>query len=265
MAQEETISYMGTNFSVLTPYLSGSYMLQLHLDSFRKFHPNAEILISAFNDEAQDLAEVYGAKYVAEPLRYFDAVKAMISRATNDIVVICDHDTVLLNSLDKYVDMLASDKVDLVSIEENIKHPWADTWMRYAPGFTDMTFFMYDKRKIPSKWPEFDHRECHRLYPSHTTHEGHYGLCRALQRHFYLRPWHTDKYGMGNLLKDGETDVLWHQWYGSYRVRPITEKGDRVYKYGGKEYLKKAEEAFLADYPDKLEFNNIRPAYVDNG
>ena len=38
-------------------------------------------------------------------------------------------------------------------------------------------------------------------------------------RHHYLQPFHAPRYGLGNLLKDGDAPVAWHQWYGSYRTR----------------------------------------------
>ena len=81
-----------------------------------------------------------------------------------------------------------------------------------------------------------------------------YGIGQRLTRHHYLRPYHAHKYGLGNLLKDGETPVAWHQWYGSYRTR-LREATDTY------SIAMAGERAFLADFP-QLSLDDLSPAWA---
>ena len=70
---------------------------------------------------------------------------------------------------------------------------------------------------------------------------------------------------MGNILMDGNTAVLWHQWYGSYRTRLAGPTVDRnVFKPAELVALetlaKEGEAAFLADYP-ALDLSSMMPAW----
>ena len=259
MAIEEIIQHMDISF--LTPFLNGNDMMRIHLSSIRKYFPDSPILImSMHNDGMDDFKKEFNIEYWVDPGKwYVDAMKDLYEKCKTDLICISDHDIVLLDDIHYLIDGVGKEW-DLVGIEERIHHPWADTWMRYAPGYMDMTFMIFNLKEFKDKFGidkiKFDGDD-----DGHTTHEYHYGICQRLSRHKYLLPYHTEKYGMGNLIKDGDKNILWHQWYGSYRVRPITAESDRVYHFGGKGYLEKAEAEFLKDYPN-LELN-LRPAYDD--
>ena len=74
--------------------------------------------------------------------------------------------------------------------------------------------------------------------------------------HHYLKPFHAARYGLGNLLKDGEAPVLWHQWYGSYRTR----LGELPAEAPLQSIVEAGEQAFLADYPN-LDLSRLSPAW----
>lgn len=257
---------MNNQITFLTPYLNGEDMMKIHLSSIRKYFPNSPILISksgGHEDEMLRHKEEFGIQYWMDEKFYVESMNALYTRVETDLVCICDHDFVLLDDISYLIDGVGED-YDIVGIEERIHHPWADTWMRHAPGYMDMTFMIFNLKDFVSKYGydgiRIDKKK--EDLPGHTTHEYHYGLCEKLPRHKYLRPYHTEKYGMGNLLKDGDKNIGWHQWYGSYRIRPITAESDRVFHFGGKEYLRGAEEAFLADYPN-IDITNIRSAFYE--
>ena len=90
--------------------------------------------------------------------------------------------------------------------------------------------------------------------------EFHYGICEKLTEHKYLMPYHTAKYGFGNLLCDGGLPLAWHQWYGSYRRRPLTASDLGMPIEQGLPALTQAERAFLEDYPN-LDLTSLRPAW----
>ena len=63
-------------------------------------------------------------------------------------------------------------------------------------------------------------------------------------------------------MKDGETAVLWHQWYGSYRTRLVGAEPE-AYEPGVSETIavvERGEKAFVADYPN-LDLSDLTPAW----
>ncbi|MGQ0522459.1 MAG: hypothetical protein ACT4P8_02225, partial [Betaproteobacteria bacterium] len=131
-------------------------------------------------------------------------------------------------------------------------------WMRLAPGYMDATFLMFNLRSFGEKWRLNGIRA---KQPHPPDFECHYGICEKLTRHKYLRPHHTRRYGVGNVLKDGETAVLWHQWFGAYRVR--LQGPDAAGLPGAAdlaEVVRTGEEAFLKEYP-ALDLSELRPAW----
>lgn len=254
---------MGTSpISFLTPYWSGADMMRLHLASIRRFYPEAPILVSKRDGGASELA-AYRREFRIdgwiEECGYTNAYLRLLARCDTRYACIADHDTVLLASLDPLMATLAEGQCDLVGIEERIRLPgssaggWpgADGWLRFAPGCTAANFLLID-------WQAFKARfGLGGVFGTPVAGARHfdfdYGIGQRLARHRYLRPYHSPKYGLGNLLKDGEVPVVWHQWYGSYRTR-LRESPD-VYAIAAS-----GERAFIADYPN-LDLANLRPAW----
>jgi hypothetical protein len=248
------------NISFVTPYLSGTKWLELHLSSIRKFHPHAEIVISAPDNSVKRMVEQFGGRYFANNTEYWQAVEFLFRTATHDTVVLCDCDTVLFSGVDHLVDKLAD--FDFICIEERIRHAGKNRWFRYAPGFVDWNFFMVSQDNARAKilsWPKL---------PSYTpssnnqNNEEHYATCQLLPKHYYLRPYTTTKYGLGNLIRDGDKNILWHQWFGSWEKRAsfISEREREDNPYKNMSELIAAESRFLADYP-QLDFSQIKKAF----
>ena len=248
--------------SFITPFLSGKRMLETHLSSIREFHPNDEILISAMDDSGKDISAKYNAVYSIDNLDYYNAVWSMVDKASNDTLLICDHDTVFFNNVQYLADKLSN--YDLISIEERIRNPYTNTWERFAPGYADMSFFMVSNSNVKSKVPEwpgyppFDFNK-----PDNQNMEPHYGLCDALSKHYYLKPFHIDKYKLGNLIRDGNKEICWHQWFGSYDKRGtfFSDKPGAMTPYDTLQDLIDTENLFLDDYPN-IEFSEAKPVLI---
>ncbi len=257
--------------SFLTPYWSGREMMRVHLRSFRAFFPTAPILISkkgGDREEMEDHRTTFGVRYWMEDCNYMDALLRLLSRCESDYVCITDHDTVLLGDPAPLLEGLARGRWDLVGIEERIRdHPAIDRsrlcpeykgWMRLAPGYMDATFLMFNLRSFLRRWGL---KGVQANQPCPADYEFHYGICEKLTQHKYLLPFHTQRYGIGNVLKDGDAVVLWHQWYGAYRARL---RGPEADVHPGTDYLaavvSAGEEAFLDDYP-ALDLSNLVPAW----
>ena len=259
--------------SFLTPYWSGREMMRLHLDSIRRFYPAAPILVSrrgGGREEMEAHRAEFGIEYWLEDCDYIDSLLRLLERCATELVGVLDHDTVLLSSLDSLLDDVRERRYDLVGIEERIReapgvdwvriHPENNGWLRFAPGLIACNFILFNWREFRQRWGL---RGVRGKRPSGSKDfEYDYGVSQRLKRHKYLLPFHTRKYGLGNLLKDGETPILWHQWYGSHGTRLESGQPDgRLPQVQAMlSMIEAAERAFLADYPN-LDLKELIPAW----
>jgi hypothetical protein len=256
--------------SFLTPYWSGREMMRIHLASIRRFHPAAPILISkrgGGGGEMEAYRREFGIQYRLEDCEYVDAYLRLLERCETRFACILDHDTLLLASLDPFLKGLDEGGYDLVGIEERIRlpqclgtEPWpqSDGWLRFAPGCTASNFILFDWQEFKGRWGM---RGVKGKRPPGTRHfEFYYGIGQRLMRPRYLTPFHARKYGIGNLLKDGDTPIVWHQWYGSYRTRLVS--GAQAGNGDGAVYpvAEAGERAVIEDYP-ALDFTGLSPAW----
>jgi len=248
-------------------------MMRIHLGSIRQFHPAAPILVSKKGDDREEMEGYrleFGIRYWLEDCSYVDALLRLLGRCETEYVCIVDHDAVLLSSLDPLLGGLQEDRYDLVGIEERILEPpgtdWKrlgrnfNGWWRFAPGFTGLNFAIFNLRQFVLKWGLRGIRR--NTIRGTWNSEYYYGICQKLKRHKYLLPYHIGKYGVGNLLKDGDTAVAWHQWYGSHRTR-LQGAEYEASQPGVRETIavvERGEHTFLADYPH-LDFSDPSPAW----
>jgi len=236
-------------------------MMRIHLGSIRQFYPEAPILVSKRGDAQEEMESYrleFGVRSWLEDCSYEGALTRLFERCETEYACVLDHDTILLSSLDPLLDGLRRGHYDVVGIEDRIQVPNHGVWLRYAPGYMDASFLMFN-------WREFKHRwGLHGVgweEPPGTAHdEFHYGICQKLKRHKYLLPFHTRKYGIGNLVKDGETPILWHQWYGAYRSRSGHDSAWGSALSERIATVKNGEATFLADYPN-LDLADLTPAW----
>jgi hypothetical protein len=252
--------------SFLTPYWSGAEMMRLHLSSIRQFHPRAPILVSkrgsagAMQDEMPRLHREFDVRYWIEDCGYTDAYLRLLQRCPTRFVCIIDHDAVLLSSIEPLVARVADGEADLVGVEERIRvpdsmaaGPWPGGWLRYAPGCAASNFLIFDWKSFSARWG------LRGVFGAPIAGAYHfdfdYGIGQRLARHHYLKPFHAQRYGLGNLLKDGDAPVAWHQWYGSFRTRLDTPGDQSVHAIAAR-----GEEAFVRDYPN-LALDPLSPAW----
>jgi len=252
--------------SFLTPYWSGAEMMRIHLASLRRFYPEAPILVSKRGQDAAEMAAYrrdYGVRYWVEDCGYTTAYLRLLQRCQTRLACVLDHDTVLLSPIDALVARVADGRAGLVGIEERIRLPrqmtrdaWPglDGWLRFAPGCTASNFLIFDWQAFASRWglrgifgtPQ----------PGARHFDFDYGIGQRLEAHHYLKPFHAPRYGLGNLLKDGDTPVLWHQWYGSYRTRLGAVTSEAALQA----IAEAGEQAFLSEYPN-LDLSGVSPAW----
>jgi len=267
-------SPLGDVLSFVTPYWSGHAMMRIHLQSIRRFFPTAPILVSKKGGGYEEMEEYrtdFRIQYWIEECNYSDALLGLLGRCETEYVCILDHDTVLLADPTYLLVGLVDRRWDMVGIEERIRdHPaingarlWPQNrgWMRLAPGYTDATLLMFNFREFMRRWGL---RGLRPKKPFPTDYEFHYGICEKHTQHKYLLPFHTPRYGIGNVLKDDDIAVLWHQWFGAYRTRlegPEADVLPGTRQLAGT--IRQGEEVFLADYPN-LDLSNLTPAWGPN-
>jgi hypothetical protein len=237
----------------LTPYWSGAEMMRIHLESIRRFHPDAPILVSKRGDagEMEAYRRDFGVRYWLENCGYTNAYLRLLQRCPSRFACMLDHDAVLLGPIDSLVSRIDRGECDLVGVEERIGLPRGAGWLRFAPACTASNFLIFDWRAFASR---YGLRGIFGTPPAGASHfDFDYGIGQRLTRHHYLRPFHTGRYGLGNLLKDGDTPVAWHQWYGAYRTRLADDHRAHAIAADG-------ERAFIADYPN-LDFSALVPAW----
>lgn len=254
---------VASEIAFLTPYWSGADMMRLHLASIRAFHPRALILVSKRGGagELPSLAREFNVRYWVEDCGYTDAYLRLLQRCPTRFVCILDHDAVLLSSLDPLIAKVADGTTDLVGVEERIRVPprlgkaasWPAGWLRYAPGCTASNVLIFDWQAFERRWGL---RGVFGTPPPEGQHfDFDYGIGQRLTRHHYLKPYHAPRYGLGNLLKDGDTAVAWHQWYGSFRTRLSPMHDAEVHAI-----VEAGEQAFVRDYPN-LDLDVLSPAW----
>lgn len=266
-------SFVCPPVSFITPYWTGSEMMRIHLRSIREFHPEAPILLSKRGGNAEEMEAYraeFGISYWLEECDYIDSLLRLFQRCETQYVCALDHDAVLLASVAPLIQDIAEGRSDLVGIEERIRatshgiqpqsNYGGEGWWRFAPEQVDTSFILFDLQNFRSRW---GWRGVRGIRPKAARDfEYIYGIGQRLRRHKYLRPYHTRKYGGGNLLKDGDKAVLWHQWYGAYREPKSHGVGDsRLSDPELVARLRRAEEAFLSDYPN-LDFSELSPAWA---
>lgn len=261
------------SLTFLTPYWSGAEMMRIHLASIRRFHAADPILVSKRGGgeaEMESYRQEFGVQYWLEDCSYMDSYLRLLERCETRYVCIMDHDAVLLASLEPYVRAIAAGRYEVLGIEECIRLPpsvdaasWPGTegWLRYAPGCIASNFILFDWQAFRARWGLKG--ILGQRIPGALHYDFDYGIGQRLSRHHYLRPYHARRYGIGNLLKDGEHAVAWHQWYGSYRTRLPQEMAedpaDDLARVSAA--AEAGERAFLADYPN-LDFEGLSPAWL---
>lgn len=249
--------------SFLTPFWSGGDMMRRHLESVRRFHPSAPILVSKRGGDAalmSALREDFAIDYWMEDCGYTDAYLRLLQRCRTRFACVLDHDAILLDSLDPFVARLQRGECDLVGVEERIRLPPGledlsgddHGWLRFSPGDVASNFLMFDWQAFKRTWGLCGVFGRPRAGARHFDFD--YGIGQRLERHHYLRPFHVERYGIGTLLRDGRRDVVWHQWYGSYRTR-LDESSAML-----RDLVEEGERRFLVDFP-RLRFDGARPAW----
>jgi hypothetical protein len=256
--------------SFVTPYWSGTEMMRVHLQSIRRFYPASPILVSkrgGGREEMESYRAEFDVRYWLEECGYVDALLRLLARCETQYVCIVEHDTALLSSLDIFLAGLREGRWDLIGMEERVRDspqiagtmPSIHGWWRFAPGQMAGPLLLFDWHNFKHRWGLSGVRG-RRSYGAR-EYEYDHGIGQKLTRHKYLLPFHTSKYGIGTVLKDGATAVLWHQWYGSYRTRfGGAETGTGPAGETAATYARQGEAAFLADYPN-VDLSDLCPAW----
>ena len=221
---------MHPRFSFLVTYYAHPELLRACLDSIRRFHPEAPIVISqqAGDDPIPDALKPFTRiSHDMSANRWAAAAQGLMKACPTDIGVFLEHDCVLLKPADDLVAKLGA--YNLIGVEEVIEK------LRHSPGFAAQSFFILDvKRFLESYGIEAVCVSNPEALGQLKNVESAYGITQHSERILFL-PVIRSGYAWGTYYGD----QVHHLWYGSYRKRLAEE-------YGG--WLEHETKRFLADY-----------------
>ena len=122
-------------------------LLQVCVDSIKKFYPESRIIISQqINDESE--IDIEGTDKIYHDMKtnnWSEVAIGLLKECKTDIAVFIEHDGFLLNHLDNYIELIDNGKYDLIGPEEVIPFNGLN---RYAPGMVTQNFFIVNVNKL---------------------------------------------------------------------------------------------------------------------
>lgn len=190
-------------------------LLEICLDSIKKFHPNDRIIVSQqLRDEPPT---VNGFDLIYHEMRgkpWSDVATGLLKECQTDIAVFIEHDAFLLKPLDSLVDRIKSGEYDMIGPEEVIPLEHLD---RNAPGMICQNFFMINAKKIKELGLD---KIVVRGREGEQNRESGHGMSQTFDKKLYL-PVIASGYGYGTYYGDH----VHHLWYGSFKKRPVENDG----------------------------------------
>lgn len=207
----------------LVTYFAHPQLLDICLDSIRKFSPTARIIVSREMHENSEAGDVILNKYgVTDRIlhdmhsnSWVSAAQGLATACPTSIGVFIEHDAFLVKSLDDTLSKM--DSYDLIGPEEVIPLSHLE---RNSPGFVCQNFFILNIDKMKEVGLDKMRLDPSRLpYPQKNRESGH-GISQVMDRKLFMNV-EPSGYGYGTFY-DG---VVHHLWYGSYRKRNVEVDG----------------------------------------
>jgi len=201
---------MSNSYSFLVTYFAHPEFLKICLDSIKKYHPGAKIIIS---QQIRDDPIKTRHKLIYHDMRlgvWVDAAIGLAEQCKTDIAVYCEHDIFLLRNIDDLT--FKMNEYDLIGPEEVIPFEGLN---RNCPGFVAQSFFIINMKKM--KKIGLDKMRINTSKPLNiNNYESGYGISQSLNRKLFL-PVSRSGYGYGTFYGN----IAHHFWYGSYHKRNV--------------------------------------------
>lgn len=205
------------NYTFLITYFAQPSLLEICMDSIRKYHPGAVIIVS---QEEGVPANVGNAKLIMHRMsevHWAGVAAGLIEACKTDIGIFIEHDAFLMKSLDTIIDKIG--EYDMVGVEENIQLPKLN---RFAPGMAVQNFFILNVKKMKEIGLDKVYvRNVDALKKDYyrTIESGH-GISQSLEKKLFLEV-KPSGYAHGTYYGD----YVHHAWFGSYRHRDVSIDG----------------------------------------
>lgn len=201
------------NYTFLITYFAQPEFLEMCLDSIRKYHPGAKIIVSL--QEGDNPVDIGDARFLMHDMHkdvWSEVAINLLEACETDIAIFIEHDAFLLKSLDELIKQIG--KYDLIGPEEIME-------FRNSPGMVCQNFFIVNAKKL--KRLGLDNvriRDIEKLRSKIGSLESGYGISQTFKKKLFL-PVTRSGYGMGTFYGD----YVHHFWFGSYRERNIEGDG----------------------------------------
>ena len=206
MSTSEPITFLCT-------YYAHPEFLKICLNSLRKFHPDAQIIVS--QQEGDGLVDVGDARLIKHNMKEYmwaEVAIRLLKQCDTDIAVFIEHDAFLLRPLTELIDKM--DKHDLIGPEEVLD-------FRNSPGMVCQNFFIVNAKKLKELGLENVRiRDIEKLRGKIGSMESGYGISQTFDKKLFL-PIEKSGYGFGTYYGN----YVHHFWFGSYRKRDTIKDG----------------------------------------
>lgn len=204
-------------------YFANPELLDICLDSIRRFYPDSRIIISQQSGDdfliIEKILETYKVNLRMEHNMHkgswADVAIGLMGQCKTDIAVFIEHDAFLLKPLDNLIELIESEKYDLIGPEEVCN-------IRNSPGFVMQNFFILNVKKMKEIGLENVRiRDVEKLKEQGIgSIESGYGISQSFDKKMFL-PITYSNYAKGMYYGD----CVHHLWFGSYRRRDVYTDG----------------------------------------
>lgn len=202
-------------------YFAQPELLDICLDSIRKYYPDSPIIVSQQigDEELSESFSKYNFKLIKHTMRdggvWVDAAIGLMNACETKVGVFMEHDTFLVKHIDNLIEYIEMDKYDIIGPEEVCD-------IRNSPGFVMQNFFIINAKKMQDIGTEnMRIRNIEELKANGIgSLESGYGISQSMEKKLFL-PVTNSSYAYGMYYGD----YVHHLWYGSYRQRNTYDDG----------------------------------------
>lgn len=221
----------------LITYYAHPELLAVCIDSIKKYHPDAKIIIS------QQIDDGFTFEQGTDPnirVEYHDMKNTLWAAVASNLMMVCqddyavfiEHDAFLLKSLQPLIDKVTNGTYDLIGPEEVCE-------IRNSPGMIAQNFFIINLRKMREEglgkiWV----RDIENVKKTCKSVESGYGISQTLTNKKFMK-MRESGYGHGTFYDD----YIHHLWYGSYKKRNVSDEVNTL-------WMDYETERLIKDYQD---------------
>ena len=190
-------------------------LLNICIDSIKRFYPNSKIIISQqINDESE--SDIVGTEKIYHDMKVYnwsEVAIGLLSACKTDTAILMDHDAFLLNHLDHYLELIENGTYDLIGPEDVIPLKGLN---RNSPGMMCQNFLIINAKKMKEIGLDNVRFKDDEKYNNFANKESCYGMSQSFEKKLFM-PVTKSNYGHGTYYGS----EVFHLWYRSFIDRYV--------------------------------------------